>query len=83
MFPKPTTLTKAGTEYLLRDLYAKIISELKDGNDVTLLGLGKLKAKTRAARLAKNPQTGAEIKIPERKAVVLSQSTSLRAELND
>lgn len=75
-------LTKAASDRLLRDLYAKFASELRQGNEVTLLGIGKLKAKTRAARLAKNPRTGAEIKVPERKVAVLKQSAAGREALN-
>lgn len=75
-------LTKAASDRLLRDLYAKFASELRQGNVVTLLGFGKLKAKTRAARLAKNPQTGDWIKVPERKVAVLKQSTAGREALN-
>lgn len=76
-------LTKAASDRLLRGLYEKFVQELDEGQDITLLGIGKLKTKTRQARIAKNPQTGAEIKVPQRKVVVLKQSSAIRSSLND
>lgn len=50
--------------------------------EVTLPGLGKLKTSTRAARVGRNPQTGAEIQIPERVVVKFSACKALDDALN-
>jgi DNA-binding protein HU-beta len=42
----------------------KITEELRKGNKVTLTGFGTFKVSKRAARVGRNPQTGASINIP-------------------
>jgi len=42
----------------------KITEELRKGNKVTLTGFGTFKVSNRAARVGRNPQTGASINIP-------------------
>lgn len=42
---------------------------LKKGDKVTLVGFGTFSIAKRAARVGRNPQTGAEIKISARKVV--------------
>ena len=43
-----------------------IKNALAAGNSVGLVGLGTFDVKTRAARTGRNPQTGAELNIPEK-----------------
>lgn len=50
--------------------------------DVSLPGIGKIKAVTRAARTGRNPATGAEIEIPERVALKLSPSKAMNETIN-
>ena len=71
-------LTKADTDLVLRELYNQIGYALSSGEEVTLLGLGKLKIKTRAARKARNPSTGQVIEIPEKKTVGFVPTTALK-----
>ncbi len=59
-----------------------ISSSLKSGNRVALPGLGSFSCVKREARKGRNPQTGAEIKIPARKAVKFSTSSVLAKEIN-
>ena len=44
-----------------------IKNALAEGNSVGLIGFGSFEVKTRAARTGRNPQTGAELDIPEKK----------------
>lgn len=60
-------LTKKATVALLDDLAALAYREAK--NVFTLPGIGKLKLANRKARIGRNPQTGAEIKIPAKRVV--------------
>lgn len=55
-----------------------------DGIDAeaVLPGLGKLKTSTRAARVGRNPQTGAEIQIPSRIVVKFAAAKALDEALN-
>ena len=50
--------------------------------EVTLPGLGKLKATTRAARTGRNPQTGEPVEIPERMVVKFSAGKALEDWIN-
>ena len=59
-----------------------ITGSLKAGERIALPGLGSFTAVKREARKGRNPQTGAEIKIPARKAVKFSTSGALNKELN-
>ncbi len=44
-------------------------NETKSSGEVTLPGLGKLQKKQRAARMGRNPATGAQIQIPAKTVV--------------
>lgn len=71
-------LSKADTDIILRELYSQITEALSNDDEVTLLGLGKLKVKTRAARKARNPSTGQVIEVPEKKTVGFVPTTALK-----
>lgn len=53
-----------------------ITNALKEGDTYRINNLGTLKPVVRAARTGRNPQTGEEISIPEKKTVKLSVSKS-------
>lgn len=80
--------TKAAVETVLQ-VQADVIREhLASGDadgepEVTLLGLGKFVVVTRAARPGRNPQTGAAVEIPERRAVTFRASKALKDALTD
>jgi len=60
-------ITKKGAVQILDDLAALAYREAK--NVFTVPGVGKLKLANRKARIGRNPQTGAEIKIPAKRVV--------------
>lgn len=60
-------LTKKAMVQFLDELAALAYREAK--NVFTVPGLGKLKLANRKARIGRNPQTGAEIKIPAKRVV--------------
>ncbi len=51
-----------------------IVAALKADKEVALPGVGKLKPTVRLERKARNPQTGEEIIVPEKKTVRLAVS---------
>ncbi len=59
-----------------------ITGSLKGGGRIALPGLGSFSCVKRQARKGRNPQTGAEIKIPARTAVKFSTSGALAKDLN-
>ena len=64
-----TGKTKADVSTILASLGATVAKTLKKGDDITLGGIGKLSAAKREAREARNPSTGATIKVPAKTAV--------------
>ena len=56
-------ITKTQAEMVISTLITETITALKAGDKVTLVGFGTFSAIARAARIGRNPQTGAEIKI--------------------
>jgi DNA-binding protein HU-beta len=59
-----------------------ITRALKKGDSVTFVGFGTFKTASRKARTARNPQTGAPIKIPKRKAVRFVAGKALKSAVN-
>jgi DNA-binding protein HU-beta len=64
---KKSGLSKKDTVAFVENLVGLAYKEAK--NSFTLPGLGKLVLVNRKARIGRNPQTGAEIKIPAKKVV--------------
>lgn len=60
---KDANLTKVQAGEALNSFMSTVISTLKKGNNVTLVGFGTYSVSARAARNGRNPQTGATIKI--------------------
>lgn len=56
--------TKADAERAVDTMVDSIVDTLKDGNEVSIAGLGIFSAKMRNARTARNPRTGEPIEVP-------------------
>ena len=61
---KQNQLSKRDNEAVLQAFIDVTGKELKKGGKVQMVGFGTFETGKRAARTGKNPQTGAEIKIP-------------------
>jgi len=59
--------TKKDAQAAVDCVLSAIIETLKKEETVTLIGFGTFKVAQREARKGRNPQTGAEMKIPARK----------------
>ena len=57
-------IKKVDAEKFLAAFIETVSEELKEGNKIQLVGFGTFETSERAARVGKNPQTGAEIQIP-------------------
>ncbi len=64
---KDAGVTKVQANDALDAFTAAVVSTLKKGDRVTLVGFGTFSVSDRAARNGRNPQTGAVIKIKARK----------------
>ncbi len=75
-------LSKAQADRVVGSLISTIEGELKKGNDVQLIGFGTFKVAARAARTAKNPQTGATVKVAARKVPKFTPGKALKDVVN-
>ena len=62
-------ITKVDARKAVDALIRVTVQALREGERVTLTGLGTLSVQHKAARTGRNPRTGAAVKIPPRKAV--------------
>ncbi|MDK9699573.1 MAG: HU family DNA-binding protein [bacterium] len=60
-------ISKKQAEECLNALIEAVEKEVSKGEEVTLVGFGTFGVAKRKARTGRNPQTGAEIKIPAKK----------------
>ena len=75
---KDTKITKAAAAAAIDSLIDSITKSLKKGNPVSFVGFGTFKISNRKARTARNPRTGAPIKIPKRRVPRFSAGKALK-----
>lgn len=75
-------ITKAEAGRTIDAVTNTVTAALKKGDSVTLIGFGTFKVSQRNARTGRNPQTGAELKIPARKAPVFTAGKALKDAVN-
>ena len=77
-----TGASKKDAEESLNAMIEVVKESLVKGDKVQLVGFGSFEVRTRAARKGKNPQTGAEMKIPACKAPAFKAGKALKAVVN-
>ena len=75
---KDTGSSKAGAAAAVESLIDGLTTSLKKGDSITFVGFGTFKTSQRKARTARNPQTGAPIRIPKRRVVRFTAGKSLK-----
>lgn len=75
-------LTKADATRAIDATFATITEALKAGNKVPVAGFGTFAVSQRGERNGRNPQTGATVVIPARKAVTFKAGTALKESIN-
>jgi DNA-binding protein HU-beta len=75
-------ISKTNAAAALESFVEGITKSLKRGQAITLVGFGSFKTAQRKARTARNPQTGAAIRIPKRRVVKFSAGKGLKSALN-
>lgn len=70
-------LTKTDTKKALDAFISATSGALKGGERVALVGFGSFSVTVRNARTGRNPQTGKEITIPEKKVVKFKAGSEL------
>ncbi len=75
-------LSKAGAARAVDAVIETITGTLSDGDSVSLVGFGTFLVRERAARIGRNPQTGAEIKIAAAKVPAFKPGKALKDAVN-
>jgi len=70
--------TKVQAEEAVDTMLESIIGSLKKGEEVSIAGLGIFSVKTRAARTARNPRTGATVNVPSMKVPKFRAAKALK-----
>ena len=76
-----TDMTKADAGRAVDATLSAISGSLSGGGDVSLVGFGTFKVRHRAARMGRNPQTGATIQIQASKSVGFKAGKALKESL--
>jgi DNA-binding protein HU-beta len=74
-----TGATKAAAAAAVESLLDGITRALKKGHPITFVGFGTFRTTQRRARVARNPRTGAAIKIPKRRVVRFVAGKTLKS----
>ncbi|HMM63924.1 MAG: DNA-binding protein HupB [Mesorhizobium sp.] len=75
-------LEKGKAQSAVDAVFAVITGELKNGGDVRLVGFGNFSVSKREASTGRNPQTGAEVKIPARNVPKFTAGKGLKDAVN-
>jgi DNA-binding protein HU-beta len=70
--------SKSNAAAAVDSLIDGITKSLKKGDSITFVGFGTFKTSQRKARTARNPQTGAAIKVPKRRVVRFTAGKALK-----
>lgn len=79
---KDTGMTKTNAAAAVDAFFDGVTKSLKKGQPITFVGFGTFKTSQRKARMARNPQTGAAIKVPKRRVVRFSAGKALKGAVN-
>jgi len=75
-------LSKAAAGKAVDAFIGAVTGALKNGDQVTIVGFGTFLVRERAARVGRNPQTGAEIQIAAAKVPAFKPGKALKDAVN-
>ena len=78
-----TGLTKVETEAVVDGFIQTVIQALKEGKNIEIRGFGSFRTKKRKGRMARNPRTGAQVKVEDHFVPVFKVSKELKTTVND
>ena len=68
---------KKEAERLVNGFFSTLEEVLVKGEELSILGFGKFEVTTQSARTCRNPQTGEQMQVPEKKVVKFRVGKSL------
>jgi DNA-binding protein HU-beta len=75
-------LEKRQAEDAVKSMIDSIIAQVRSGMKVSVFGFGTFNSSPRAARIGRNPRTGAPVKIAASRAVRFTPAAAFKAALN-
>ena len=72
-----TGMTKVASKAAMNACFESIKEQLNKGEKVNLIGFGTFSVVERKARVARNPQTGKEVKVAAKKVAKFKPGTNL------
>jgi integration host factor subunit alpha len=75
-------LSRAESAKLVEDVLGEISDTLAAGEDVKLSGFGNFVVRSKAERVGRNPKTGVEVPIEQRRVMVFKPSLNLKSHMN-
>lgn len=73
-----TGLTRTDVAAAVDNLLEAVKKSLENGKNIEIRGFGTFKIKQRKARKARNPRTGQEVPVPDRKIPVFKPSNEFK-----
>lgn len=73
-----TNLTQIDVKKIVQRMLDVILESLERGETVELRNFGVFKVKNRRGRLGRNPRTGQEVSVPEKRVVVFKPGLILK-----
>lgn len=73
-----TNLTQIDVKKIVQRALDVIVESLERGETVELRNFGVFKVKSRRGRIGRNPRTGQEVSVPEKKVVVFKPGLILK-----
>lgn len=67
---------------VIQQFIEEVTGELARGNRIELRDFGVFEVKVRKARKARNPKTGAEVHVPEKRVVSIKPGKKMKEEIN-
>tara|TARA_Y100000996_G_scaffold410843_1_gene393913 strand:+ start:751 stop:1047 length:297 start_codon:yes stop_codon:yes gene_type:complete len=74
-------LNKREAKEFIETFFEVIKLELENGNDVKISGFGNFNLREKSARPGRNPKTGEDVTISERRVVTFKSGLKLRSKL--
>jgi|UniRef100_A0A7C4EKQ9 integration host factor subunit beta len=79
---KTDILTKKQIETIIDIIFDSMKETLSKGEKIEIRGFANFRIKQRKERIARNPKTGEQIKVPSQRAISFKMSKALREALN-
>lgn len=74
-------LNKREAKELIESFFEQIKKSLEDGNDIKLSGFGNFTLRDKSSRPGRNPKTGEEVTISQRRVVTFKSGLKLKSKL--